>query len=51
MQDVSVYSFDLPKGNLMAYYPEANVLVGQAVDARSRTPAFKSVAVTVEVGA
>jgi molybdopterin-dependent oxidoreductase alpha subunit len=31
-----------------AYYPEANVLVGTAVDPRSRTPAFKSVPVWVE---
>ncbi|SMQ70077.1 oxidoreductase alpha (molybdopterin) subunit [Devosia lucknowensis] len=40
-------TFDLPKGSVMAYYPEANVLVGTAVDPRSKTPAFKSVAVTV----
>ena len=48
MQNLSVYRYDLPSGNLMAYYPEANVLVGQSVDARSRTPAFKSVAVSIE---
>ena len=48
MQKVSVYPFDLPPGNVMAYYPEANVLVGLSVDARSRTPAFKSVAVSIE---
>jgi hypothetical protein len=29
----------------MAYYPEANVLCGTAVDPRSKTPAFKSVPV------
>lgn len=49
MQKLSVYEFDLPAGNLMAYYPEANVLVGQSVDARSRTPAFKSVNVTIDI--
>lgn len=41
--------FDLPRGSVLAYYPEANVLVGQAVDPRSKTPAFKSVAVEVSV--
>ena len=39
--------FDLPPGSVLAYYPEANVLVGTAVDPRSKTPAFKSVAVQV----
>ncbi|MCP8883678.1 FdhF/YdeP family oxidoreductase [Devosia sp. XJ19-1] len=39
--------FDLPRGSVLAYYPEANVLVGQAVDPRSKTPAFKSVKVEV----
>lgn len=41
-------SFDLPRGSAMAYYPEANVLVGTAVDPRSKTPAFKSVPVWIE---
>lgn len=50
MQNLSVYAFDLPSGNMMAYYPEANVLVSQNVDNRSRTPAFKSVTVTLEYG-
>ncbi|WP_240549478.1 FdhF/YdeP family oxidoreductase [Devosia salina] len=39
--------FDLPRGSALAYYPEANVLVGTAVDPRSKTPAFKSVPVEV----
>ncbi|WP_338720050.1 FdhF/YdeP family oxidoreductase [Devosia sp. XK-2] len=39
--------FDLPRGSVLAYYPEANVLTGQAVDPRSKTPAFKSVPVEV----
>jgi anaerobic selenocysteine-containing dehydrogenase len=47
MQNLDVIAYDLPRGNVMAYYPEANVLVGQNVDARSRTPAFKSVPVSV----
>lgn len=41
-------SFDLPRGSALAYYPEANVLCGTAVDPRSRTPAFKSVPVWIE---
>lgn len=47
MKLVSVFSYDLPVGNLMAYYPEANVLIGKNVDDRSRTPAFKSVSVAI----
>lgn len=39
--------FDIPKGNALAYYPEANVLIGLAADARSKTPAFKSVPVAI----
>lgn len=39
--------FDLPAGSVLAYYPEANVLIGTEVDPRSKTPAFKSVPVSV----
>ena len=35
-------------GNAAMYYPECNVLVSRNVDALSRTPAFKSVVVTLE---
>lgn len=48
MEGVQVIPFELPRGNVMAYYPEANVLIGTAHDARSKTPAFKSVAVRME---
>jgi len=41
-------AYDLPRGSALAYYPEANVLTGTAVDPRSRTPAFKSVPVWIE---
>src|SRR2546422_331922 len=34
---------ELRPGNLAMYYPEANALVPRRLDARSRTPAFKSV--------
>jgi anaerobic selenocysteine-containing dehydrogenase len=40
--------FDLPRGSALAYYPEAKVLTGTAVDPRSKTPAFKSVPVWIE---
>jgi len=45
---LSVALFDVAPGNLLMYFPEANALIGTAVDPRSRTPAFKSVAVAVE---
>ncbi|WP_461517036.1 FdhF/YdeP family oxidoreductase [Porticoccus sp.] len=48
MDQVRVYPFDLPQNNLMAYFPEANVLVGTDSDPRSKTPAFKSVPVRIE---
>lgn len=41
------HPFDVPTGNALAYYPEANVLIGLASDARSKTPAFKSVPVAI----
>ncbi len=48
MEGVSVYEFDLPAGNMMAYFPEANILCGTGADPRSKTPAFKSIPVRVE---
>jgi anaerobic selenocysteine-containing dehydrogenase len=44
---VRVLMADIRAGNLAAYYPEANVLVPRQIDARSLTPAFKSVRVRV----
>ncbi len=49
MDAVKVYAFDLPDGDLMAYYPEANILTGLERDCRSKTPAFKSVPVDILV--
>lgn len=49
MKKVFVYPFDLPRGNVMAYYPEANALIGLTRDPRSQTPAFKSVEVSVKL--
>jgi anaerobic selenocysteine-containing dehydrogenase len=48
MEGVIAHAFDLPRGSALAYYPEANVLTGTAVDPRSKTPAFKSVPVWIE---
>jgi anaerobic selenocysteine-containing dehydrogenase len=48
MTGMEVVPFDLPAGNLMAYFPEANVLTATAVDARSHTPSFKATAVAVD---
>lgn len=49
MKALTVVPFDLPAGNLMAYYPEANILIGTERDPRSQTPAFKSVPVALEL--
>lgn len=48
MPNILVRELDIRPGNAAMYYPEANVLVPQTVDAESRTPAFKSVGVRVE---
>jgi len=48
MNDIRVRPFDIRAGNAAMYYPEANVLVSSAIDAESRTPAFKSVQVTIQ---
>ncbi|WP_027328239.1 FdhF/YdeP family oxidoreductase [Marinimicrobium agarilyticum] len=47
MAGLTVYPFSLPAGSLLAYYPEANVLIGTEQDPRSQTPAFKSVPVSL----
>ncbi|WP_421951458.1 FdhF/YdeP family oxidoreductase [Pelagibacterium sp.] len=48
MNGIKALSFDIPRGSALAYYPEANVLVGTEIDPRSKTPAFKSVPVWIE---
>ena len=47
MEGVTLYAFDLPRGNAMAYFPEANVLISKDSDPRSKTPAFKSVSIAI----
>jgi molybdopterin-dependent oxidoreductase alpha subunit len=51
MRKLKAFAFNVPRGNLLAYYPEANVLIGTAHDPRSKTPAFKSVAVQLRKSA
>jgi molybdopterin-dependent oxidoreductase alpha subunit len=48
MRYQKVRPFDVRSGNAMMYCPEANILVPRAVDPDSKTPAFKSVLVTIE---
>jgi anaerobic selenocysteine-containing dehydrogenase len=45
---VLVREIDIPPGNAAMYYPEANVLIPKVADGASRTPAFKSVEISVE---
>lgn len=48
MSNILVRSFDSIKpGNVLMYYPEANVLVPKVVDPQSKTPAFKNILVKV----
>jgi len=47
MRYILVREYDVRAGNAVMYYPEANVLVPHAVDPLSKTPAFKSVLVTI----
>ncbi len=47
MRGLTVCVFDLPAGNVMTYYPEANVLTKTDCDPRSKTPAFKNVPVRI----
>ena len=48
MADVEAHPFDVPPGNMLAYFPEANALTGIATDPHSKTPAFKSTPVWIE---
>ena len=42
-----VREIDIRAGNAAMYFPEANVLIPRTLDSASRTPAFKSVAITI----
>ncbi len=45
---LTLFPFPIKAGNIMMYYPEANVLVPRSHDRQSRTPSFKSINVVVE---
>ncbi|HVY90003.1 MAG TPA: FdhF/YdeP family oxidoreductase [Hyphomonadaceae bacterium] len=47
MAGVTVYRFDMRRGDVMAYFPEANILTRTEIDPRSKTPAFKSTPVWI----
>lgn len=48
LDHIYVYSFPgIKAGNALMYYPEANVLVPRTVDPRSKTPAFKGIAIEI----
>lgn len=47
MHAILARPFDIAPGCAAMYYPEANILVGRTIDPRSKTPAFKSVVVTL----
>jgi len=47
MYNMTVQSFDIASGNVLAYYPEANVLTEHKLDPRSKTPNFKSIGVKI----
>jgi molybdopterin-dependent oxidoreductase alpha subunit len=47
MPEILVREIDIRAGNAAMYYPEANILVPAHTDPASRTPAFKSIAITV----
>ncbi|MEE9498616.1 MAG: molybdopterin dinucleotide binding domain-containing protein, partial [Nitrospinaceae bacterium] len=40
--------YPITPGNIMMYFPEANVLVPRSADPQSRTPSFKSIEVTLK---
>lgn len=51
MRDAVVQRFDLTRGNVLAYYPEANCLTSLDRDPRSLTPRFKSIPVRIDAAA
>ncbi|MGE3805235.1 MAG: FdhF/YdeP family oxidoreductase [Gemmataceae bacterium] len=48
MTNILVRAYDIRAGNALMYFPEANALVPTSVDPLSKTPAFKSVPITIE---
>ena len=50
LSGLSIVPYPVKSGNIMMYYPEANVLVPRAADPLSKTPSFKSIDVRLEKG-
>jgi anaerobic selenocysteine-containing dehydrogenase len=48
MRFILVRPYEIRQGNAAMYYPEANVLVPHDVDPLSKTPAFKSIPISIE---
>lgn len=48
---VLVREFDIAAGCALMYFPEANVLLSRTADPRSKTPAYKSLVVSVQPSA
>ena len=44
---VTIHPFNIRSGNVLMYYPEANILVPRDHDEKSKTPSFKSVCVEI----
>lgn len=52
MRGVTAVVYDIPKGSVAAYYPEANVLVSlDQHDLKSGTPAYKSIPIRISAAA
>jgi molybdopterin-dependent oxidoreductase alpha subunit len=51
MRGVRVREHDIRAGNALMYFPEANVLVPATTDPASKTPAFKTVPISIETEA
>jgi molybdopterin-dependent oxidoreductase alpha subunit len=48
LSNILVREHDIRAGNALMYFPEANVLVPTRTDPQSKTPAFKSVLISIE---
>ena len=47
LHNILARPFDIKEGAVLMYYPEANSLIGRAVDPLSKTPGFKSTIVSI----
>jgi len=47
LKEIKLAEYNIKPGNVMTYMPEANILIPQSNDDRSKTPSFKSVSVTI----